>query len=334
MVQERLDRRMTILRGKRVGAFDRDQYYLELAQRSRVARKIRTLLRHVRPVVLATPRWGEVRSFLDDVAVDLTLGRPAVHCRTLSLRSLEGKTPYQTWTWLAQAIAEFCGLDQAEHASQVVSRHGFRIVLKELFEAAEHTGRRCLLIHAAEHLHLEALQDFVSVLEDHLHLRIDKPRFNVLVAGSVQSSFEFADVRRLHLPDYDRLEAFEALVERLGPTEAATLDAVQARVGGVPALVETLAARPIEALRDVISDPRAMWQALGSLGHEIRRAFDILASDSELSARLEQLADDGPQPLEPVRDDRLVHAGLVKIQGTVRPVATFRAPLFRDLAAP
>ena len=62
----RLDRRIRILRGKRNGAFDPDQYYLERASRAKVARKVRFHLRRMDPVVLITPRWSEARVFLEE----------------------------------------------------------------------------------------------------------------------------------------------------------------------------------------------------------------------------------------------------------------------------
>ena len=44
----RLDRRIRILRGKREGAFDKNQYVLELAFRARASRKVRMALRAMR----------------------------------------------------------------------------------------------------------------------------------------------------------------------------------------------------------------------------------------------------------------------------------------------
>ncbi|MEM6929435.1 MAG: hypothetical protein AAF602_21020, partial [Myxococcota bacterium] len=73
-MSNRFERRVTILRGKRRGAFDGNQPRLEGAGRGRVARKARHHLRAMRPVVLHTPRFSLPERFLDDLAVDLRLG--------------------------------------------------------------------------------------------------------------------------------------------------------------------------------------------------------------------------------------------------------------------
>lgn len=329
MLTTRLDRRLAILRGKREGAFDRDQYYLEQALRARVARKTRCYIRKMQPVILVTPRWSQARAFLDDVAVDLMLGEPSVRCRTLSLMPLEGRTPHQAWSWLVQAITEFCGLSIPGPAWQVVSRHGFRVVMKELFRRAERTERRCLMIHALEHIHVEALRDLLAVFEDHLHHRSAPPRFNLLLAGAVQAPhLSFEGVEQLILPDFTEQEALESLVEHLGPDNLPRLRSLVESIGGIPAVLDTLGTNAADRISQVVADRRAFWTALGPLGQEIRRSFDIVAADPKMSARLESLARSGPQPHEPDRDGPLFRAGLVHHPG---PLTALRAPVFHDL---
>ncbi|MBX2800040.1 MAG: hypothetical protein KTR31_20350 [Myxococcales bacterium] len=334
MTIPRLDRRLTILRGKRQGAFDPDQYYLEEAIRARVARKTRCYLRNMQPVVLITPRWSQPRRFLDDVAVDLAVGEPSVHCRTLSFRPLDGRTPHQAWSWLVQAIVEFCGLSVNGEAWQAVSRHGFRVVMKELFRRAEQEPRRCLMIHSAEHIHVEALQDFISVFEDHLHHRTTNPGFNLLLAGAVDAPhLEFQGARRLLLPDFNETEALEALVEHLGPDNLPRLRSLVATVGGIPAVIDALGTEAAGRISDVVADRRSFWRTLGPLGQEIRRAFDIVAADPSLSARLQDLASHGPLPPDSRRDARLLKAGLIHQVGRQahRTTTQLRAPVFADL---
>lgn len=333
-ITPRLDRRLTILRGKRAGAFDRDQYYLEGATRARVARKTRCYLRNMQPVVLITPRWSQPRRFLDDVAVDLIVGSPSVYCRTLSFRPLDGRTPYQAWSWLVQAIVEFCGLTVQGDARRAESRHGFRVVMKELFRRAERESRRCLMIHAAEHIHVEALQDFISVFEDHLHHRTTSPGFNLLLAGAMDAPhLEFEGARRLVLPDFTETEALEALVEHLGPDNLPRLQSLVTTVGGIPAVLDALGTEASGRISDVVADRASFWRTLGSLGQEIRRTFDIVAGDPSLSARLQELARSGPLPPDSRRDARLLRAGLVHQIGKQahRTTTRLRAPVFADL---
>lgn len=330
----RLDRRLAILRGKREGAFDRDQYYLEHAERARAARKVRSLLRRMQPVTLVTPRWSQPRRFLDDVAVDLMLGEPAVRCRTLSLQPLEGRTPHQAWSWIVLAITEFCGLPIDGPAWQVVSRHGFRHVLRELLAKADEGERRCLMIHGLEHIHVEALRDLMEVFEDHVHHREGEARFNLALAGSIDAPhFEFGGMERIVLPDFSESEALEALVEHLGPLDLPRLRSVVALVGGIPALLDTLGGEAADRLSEVLADRRSVWRVLGNLAIEIQRTFDIVASDDRLLGRLEEIARNGPQPEDPSRDDALGRAGLTRVDGPgVRRQTSLRAPVLGDLA--
>ena len=106
-MMNRLERRTWLLRGKREGAYDIDQRWHEGALRSRVARRLRVLLRRNDPVVLLTPRWSQPARFLDDLALDLQIGSPRVRARVLSLQPLQARSVVETWQWLVRAIAEF-----------------------------------------------------------------------------------------------------------------------------------------------------------------------------------------------------------------------------------
>lgn len=331
MTAHRLDRRLAILRGKRNSAFDRDQYYLERAIRARVARRTRVLLRRMRPVVMVTPRWSQARRFLDDVATDLLLGEPRVVCRTLSLAPLEGRTPHQAWNWLVLAITEFCELGESEGAWRMVSRHGFRHTIKNLFLRAEQdASRRCLMIHGLEHMHVEALRDLIHVFEDHVHQREGEARFNLLLAGSIDAPhFDIAGTERLVLPDYADREALEALVEHLGVDEVPKLRDLVSIVGGVPAMLDAFGQDVPGVIGEVIADRRSAWRLMGNLALEMQQAFSIVAADDALHDRMEELANaSGWLPLDP-RDDALIRAGLVRIESGR---AQLRAPVLGDLA--
>ena len=313
MIQHRLDRRLVILRATRQGAFDPDQRYLENAERTRASRQLRVLLRRSVPVTMVTPRWSQARRFLDDVSTDLLLGEPSVVCRTLSLLPLQGRTPQQAWAWLVQAITEFCRLDLDGPAWQVVSRRGFRHVMSELFQRAEHGERRCLMIHGAQHMHVEALRDLLEVLEAHVNERRREPRFNLLLSGALAPDhFSFEGAAHITLPDYAPEEAMENLAEYSGVAEQGMLEPIVELVGGVPAFLDTLGAQSGDLTQLLVSQDN-LWTLLGPLTTDIRSAVDMALTDDALSARLDALVT-GPKPADEV-DEALHISGLVRTEG-------------------
>lgn len=326
----RLERRNIILKGKRDGAFDRNQYYFERAQRTRLARRLRVHLRQSDPVVLITPRWSRAPSFLDDLAVDMSLGEPAVRCRPLHLLPLHHLTTHQAWGWLASAIAEFCNLPFADGpAWQAVSRRGFRSVLEELFEKAEEGPRRCLMLHGLEYVDVEALLDLFSAFAAHVERFPSGRRFNLLFAGAIDAPhFDTEGAVRIGLEDYSETEALEVLVEHLGPMAPQRLESVVALVGGVPALLEAIGHRDPKELTRILTDREEMWRALGPLADEVRTALDLANADQDLASRLEKLARGGDLPLDEQADPALQRAGLVHIHESS---ARLRTPWFADL---
>lgn len=326
MIHNRLDRRLVLLRAKRLGTFDPDQRYLEQAERTRVARQLRVLLRRGVPVAMVTPRWSQARRFLDDVSADLLLGEPSVVCRTLSLAPLQGRTPQQAWAWLVQAVTEFCRLDLEGPAWQVVSRRGFRHVMAELFERADHGPRRCLMIHGAQHIHVEALRDLVSVMSEHVTARTDEPHFNLVLSGAVEADqFAVRGGVRLVLPDYGPPEARENLAENDGLQRDDLIDAVTELVGGVPAFLDTLGTRAAD-LKELLVHRDNVWGLLGPLGTDIRTTIANASSDEASFSRLETLCA-GPAATRPV-DRPLQVSGLVRIENGL---TRLRAPILADV---
>ena len=326
----RLERRIAILRGKRDGAFDPDQRYLERAWRARVTRQVRVHARRMEPVTVVTPRWSQPRRFLDDLSADLLLGEPSVVARPLSLAPLQGRTPHQAWAWLVQAITEFCHLPLDGPAWQVVSRRGFRHVMAELFARAEEGDRRrCLMIHGLEHIHVEALRDLIAVFSDHVDQRAGEPRFNLLLCSGVDAEhFHFEGFRRVTLPDYGHEEAIEALVEHIGPREPGFLQALIEVVGGVPAFIDVLGSQP-QRLAEVVADPDAVWRVLGATALDLRNAVEIATANPDAAARLEHLAREGEAPPSPI-DTSLLDAGLIR-RDPVGGRTRLRSPLIAHL---
>jgi hypothetical protein len=121
------------------------------------------------------------------------------------------------------------------------------------------------------------------------------------------------------------------LVEHLGPLDRYTLQSVVDVVGGVPEILQRLGTLGTEALTQVTHHPESVWRVLGQLAIEIRGAFEIVAADSALSDRLEQLAKGGPLPQQPAQDFALMRAGLIK-QSARNHTSQLRAPVFSKLA--
>lgn len=329
----RLDRRLRILRGKRETPFNPRQYEVERAARARAARRVRFLLRRMTPVVLLTPRWSEARDFLDDVAVDLSVGRPRILCRTLSMAPMDGRSVYDGRQWLTRAIIEFCELYVPGPVWQAVDRNGFRTVMRDLLRRARTGPRRALLMHGLEHLHVEALADFVEVFREHVEELGEERRLNVVLGGSVDTpGFDLPGAGRVVLPDYSAAEAEEVLVETLGPTDPTLLRAAVGLVGGVPALLRAVA-HAASAGRWVTASPEELVQALGPLRDEVSGALEIVRADGALADRLEQLAAAGSATAVGA-DEVLLRAGIA--QRTPRgapPRVAVRAPVFSRLLA-
>ena len=303
--------------------------------RARIARKTRFHLRRMTPVVLVTPRWSQAQRFLDEVSVDLLVGEPIVRARTLSLHPLAGRTPHQAWSWLVLAMTEFCQLPLEGPAWQVVSRRGFRHVMRELFVRADEGERRCLMIHGAEHIQVEALRDLIEVFDDHVRNRTGPARFNLVLAGMIDAPhFGFPAFERLVLPDFGPEEAVELLVELIGAADRARLRSAVSVIGGIPAMLDLLGTEAASRLGDLAADRRAVWRVLGAIATEVRRSYDIVAADEGLLARMELIAREGPQPVDPERDEPLLRAGLVLGQGHAEGSrkTAIRAPFLEDLA--
>lgn len=333
MTTHRLHRRTALLRAKRDGAFDPGQYWHEGADRQRAMRKLRALLRLMQPVILSTPRWSQAHRFIEDLAVDLSVGQPAIQGHVLSLQAVQGKSALQAWAWVMARFTDLCSISVDRRFAQAVSRDGFRTLFANLLRQAQGGPRRCLMLYGLEAVHLDALRDLLDVYEQHMLEARDRRRINLLIAGTVDVPALGANVTRMTLPDYGKAEAIEALVEIVGPQPTARLERLIGAVGGVPAVIERLAAEGPAAIEDAVATREGVWRRLGPVGAEIRSAFAIVSADNALSQRLEQLAREGPSPEMPDRDPRLVRAGLVRFTRKGKAKLTgVRAPVFADLA--
>jgi hypothetical protein len=329
----RLERHQLLLRGKRNGCFDADQPYLEAAVRARAARRVRIHLRRLRPVLLLTPRWSRPDRFLDELSVDLQVGRPRVAARVVPLGVVKGRPGHEVSAFLLRSLVEACHLDLEGPASQPMDRAGFREVLGRLLARTADGPRRALLLQGVEHLPVDMLIDLHQVLMEHGRAFGPRRRFTLLFAGAASlPRSELTGLETVVLPDFGVEEAVDALHEYTDRGVRDEVELAAALVGGVPALLHAVGLHASAEGRYPTTQ-EAIWRALGPLSEELRHAVDIVAADGELAERLEDVARDGTVPMLQRHDARLVQAGLTRpVPGMRRPHVTVRAPVIAQLA--
>ena len=333
---DRIERRRTLLRLRQHAPFDEAQRHLESAQRGRTARRVRAHLRRLEPLSVRTPRWSAPQGFLEDLALDLAVGEPRVSCRTVSLRPLAGRSPQEAWNFLLRVMGELAGPQAGRRPLMMVcERRGFQFAAEELLEAAHEDSpeRVALLLHGAEHLPVEVLEDVTRLFSRYAEEARDGRRVGMLLAGSVDSpAFRDAYESPVELTDFGEAEAAAALFMRLGAADVNMVRRTVLLSGGVPAIVNALLqglgpAEPEEApaprrgfqvsrvsapTRRLPGDPEGLIRAIGPLGDELRACVSMALSEPRHAARFYRLADIGPQPEDPAEDGALVLAGLAR----------------------
>ena len=262
--------------------------------------------------MLLTPRWSKPQAFLEDVALDLAVGEPAVGCRTVSFRPLKGRSTPEAWNFilgvLQQMLWKLDGLPM-----MVAGRRGFRTAALDLLKRVqdECPDRVALLTHGAENLPIDALEDLSDVWALFAEQTPTGRKATMLVAGSIDASVHLAEAGRVQLQDYGEAEAAAAIIGRSGPAPRSNLESAARFSGGVPALVEAVG----RGSRDKGGVPRSragLVRAIGPLAEEIRFAVDIVNADSALADRLDELLAGEPLVEVPQVDRPLMMAGLLR----------------------
>ena len=277
------------------GSFNPDQHELEAAIRGRTSRKVRAHLRRMDPVVLTTPRWSEPQAFLEDLALDLAVGEPALGCRTVSFRPLKGRPVTEAWHFVMQVLAQLSEREWTEvRTPSVADRRGLRTVCRDLLLRAQDHRREdahpqvALLGHGAEHLPVEVVEDLGEAWARFAQEIPHDRRATLLLAGSV-----------------------DALVGQAGPAGRRELEGAARFTGGIPALVTALG-HGARGNGSMPSGEAALLRAIGPLADEIRYAVDIASGKSELADRLDSLRRGDPLIEVPELDRPLALAGLLK----------------------
>ncbi|MFT5681076.1 MAG: hypothetical protein ACI8RZ_001982 [Myxococcota bacterium] len=318
------------------GRFEPHQRRQESSRRGRIARKVRYHLRRMEPVVVLSPRWSQPLSFLEDLALDLAVGEPAIGCRTVRFRALKGRRLPEIWNHLVEVFQRFIptNTSQSEAPSSVVDRRGFRWSMETLLEQA-HTQsphRVALLACEAEHLPLSVLEDLTLTWGAYYDSHPEDRRCTILLAGSVQAQWlNIGTAPRVELADYSEDEAVAAMMARTGERRPNDIRSIARFTGGIPGIVDRVSAHFAEhgslpASRD------ELIHILGTLGDEMRGAVDIIAADSGLSERLDRLMRGEALPEARLLDEPLRMAGLLRIVPTHGlPHVTLRAPAIAAL---
>ena len=315
--------------------FDPEQHYLETALRSRTARKARTHLRRMEPVVVRTPRWSAPRQFLEDLALDLAVGEPAIGCRTVSFRPLKGRSLGEAWQFTLHVLGQLGRRGwRPPTPSTVADRRGFRWsvldVLEEVHRGSPHPV--ALLAHGAEHLPLEIIEDLTECWSAYTERHPEGVRATLLLAGAVQGAWlHIEGGAEVDLLDYGEAEAAAAIVSRAGPMPIRQLEQVARFTGGVPSLVEQVS----EQAREVGHLPRKgrdLVGCLGPLADEMRSAVQIVAAHDGLAGRLHELLPGRALRSIPELDGPLVEAGLARVERWgIEDQVVLRAPAIADL---
>lgn len=335
---DRSDRRFVLLRARRESNFDGSQRRLESAIRSRTARRIRGHLRRLEPVAMITPKWSAPQAFLEDLALDLAVGEPRVSCRTVALRPLMGRSAPEAWNFLLRVMGELCGPEYAHRPMPVVcDRRGFLYAAEATLDLAQDEAPLpvALLAHGTEHLPIEVLTDLAAIWARYAEQAGAARRFTLLLAGAVETpAFHVNPLPPIELADYGEAEAAATLVMRLGAVDPQVLRRVVLLSGGMPAIVQGLAAaadragedtRPVVPsggfrverrrpgeLRRLPTDSEALLRAVGPLADELRASVATVLSDPDVAGRFYALGDRGYAPEHPQLDAPLLNAGLAR----------------------
>lgn len=322
-------RRLELWRARRDTTFDPDQAHTEAAIRARTARRVRTNLRRLEPVAMLTPRWTAPQGFLEDLALDLAVGEPAVGCRTVSFRPLLGRAPAEAWNFLLRVLSDLGGSGWESRAvPMVVDRRGFYHAAERLLDEAHEESPYpvALLGHSCEHLPVEVLEDVALVWARYAERAREERRCTVLLAGSVDTpALDVGGAVRVDLTDFAEAEAAAALVMQVGAIPPRLLERAARFSGGVPALVHALGEGASTGVFPSL--PEDMLRTMGPVADELRGAVQSAMTRPEAAERLLQFLPGEPLVEEPSVDRGLLMAGLLRRSRSLgEPKVELRTP--------
>lgn len=307
-------RRLELWRSRRETTFDPEVAHAESAIRARTARRVRANLRRLEPVAMLTPRWTAPQGFLEDIALDLAVGEPAVGCRTVSFRPLVGRANAEAWNFILRVLADLAGPGwQQRPLPMVVDRRGFYHAAEQLLDEAhlESPYPVALLGHSCEHLPVEVLEDLALVWARYAERARGERRCTVLLAGSVDTpALDVGGAVKVELSDLGEGEAAASLLMQVGAIPPRVLQKAARFSGGVPALVDALGTGAANGAFPSL--PEDMLRAMGPVGDDLRAAVQSVMTSPDVAERLYQLLPGEPLLEEPTLDRQLMMAGLLR----------------------
>lgn len=326
---------MNLLRAKRNSSFDTEQVWEEEALRGKTARRVRAQLRRLEPVAMLTPRWSAPQSFLEDIALDLAVGEPAIGCRTISFRPLLGRSIPEAWNFLLRVLAELPGNSwEARPVPMVVDRRGFYYAAEFLLGEAhlEAPYPVALLGHGCEHLPVEVLEDIALVWARYAAQAREDRRCTVLLSGCVDTpALDVGGAAKIELTDFAEPEAAASLVMQVGATSPVALARAARFSGGVPAIINAIAGGAAE--HGIPAQPEDLLRCMGPVAEDIRGAMMQAMAHPDVADRLYQLLLGEPMIEEPQVDRELLMAGLLRrVHQLGPPMVELRSPVLAAVA--
>lgn len=278
---------------------------------------------------MLTPRWTAPQGFLEDIALDLAVGEPAIGCRTVSFRPLRGRQPAEAWNFILRVTADLANVSWQQRPLPLVGdRRGFYHAAERLLDEA-HTQAPypvALLAHCCESLPVEVLQDLAQVWAQYAERARDHRRCTILLAGSVETpALDVGGAVRVDLTDFGEAEAAAALVMHVGAIPPRLLERAARFSGGVPALVDALGHGAASGAFPAF--PEEMLRSMGAVGDELRTAVQGAMTSPDVADRLYTLMLGEPVIEEPSVDRQLMIAGLLRrIRGPGEAHVELRSP--------
>ncbi len=334
----RVERRMAMARlGGKHQRVAPEQRVLDASLRSRTARAARACLRRMQPVVVLAPRWSAVRTFLQELSLDLAVGEPAVGCRIVDFRPLQGRPMAECWQYTLQLMGQLGQRSwRPTTPLTVADRRGFRWALEQVIEQAhmEAPNPVALLASAVDTLPVDVLEDIGEAWGAYRARHPDDQRCGLLLAAASSARWlKLGDAPQLELADFGQTEAAAAIVGRAGPLPMQDLELVSRFTGGIPGLVDAVG-RHAETEGRLPRSRDELLRCFGALTDEMKGVIDIVVSHDLRADRLQVLLGGEALPRDEAVDRPLLLSGLVRperAQG--QDVVRLRAPAIATMVS-
>ena len=321
---------------------------LQDEQRSTIERQVRIHLMRGQSLLLQTPRWSGVKSFLATIDRQLQPTEGRTQCRWIPLQFSGRDSEWESWQKVLQSFRyweppppldddpDWEEILQQEEDSKLLSlseqeqkpvpplklitgRVAFRWSLREFFEdlSQEASPPHALLLTRVERWPLAMLEDLQQAWLDSLPVQKSNKVVPLILAGAISGGL-FSNA--LWLRDYTTAEALKRIAVD-NPSDK--LKKAIWLSGGIPDLIHTLVDRRGPLLNPDEDSLRLVW---GRFMKEIRVVLNLISAQQELQDRLFQLS---YSTLPTVCDDLpLKEVGLVRAN---HGVSMLRAPLIGRL---